>query len=64
MHWAVNLTSRHASGQPSRGTGLSKRHLPPPSSSDPGTNSPCACQSVRRGDHMACGTGRMKRKSP
>ena len=49
---------------PSRGTGSLKFQRPPPSSSDPGTNSAAARQSVVAGAHIACGSGRMKRNRP
>jgi hypothetical protein len=61
---AVKRTSFHFSGQPSRGTGSAKTQRPPPSSSLAGMNSPCAFQVSDAGAHIACGSGRMKRKRP
>ena len=43
--WARKRTSSQPSSQPSRGTGRRNSQRPPPSSSEPGINSPSASQS-------------------
>src|SRR3546814_7658619 len=54
---AWKRTSSHASGQLC-GTWGDRFQRPPPSSSDPPTNSPAARQSASAGAHNACASGR------